>query len=275
MNKKTSVLITGCSKGFGLLFAEKLAAKGHKVYATGRDLAQAENLVSLAAKYENLSILQMDVINQEHIEAAHRKIEEETGAKLGVLINNAGYGLLGAISELEYPKLQKQFETNVYAPVMITQKFLPLLNAHPGGGLVINISSIASFLGLPSFGAYCASKAALNALSMSLATENVDKNLSVVVIEPGPFKTEFRQSAEKASQITSYSHTRSKLFPTQQDPSEVIDLIVDLVEKKLNDELEIYKEIPVGKNSNFLRILSRWLPQGLLAVIMSKQVAKK
>ncbi len=261
---KTNILITGCSKGFGLIFTEKLALQGHKVYAGARDLAAASHLMKLCEKYKNIEPLKLDVCNDEHIETAVKKIQLEDGA-LGVLINNAGYGLMGPFADLEPSNLKKQFETNLFGNIELTRKMLPLLIPC---GLVINLSSVASFLGLPCFGAYSASKVALNTLSMSLAVENAEHNLSVAVIEPGPYSTGFRDSVKHVGETEAYQKARSKLFKTQQNPEEVALLVSKLVEKKLNNKLGPYTEIPIGKNTNLFRILSRWLPQELLVKLM-------
>jgi NAD(P)-dependent dehydrogenase (short-subunit alcohol dehydrogenase family) len=268
--RQQSILITGCSKGFGLLFAKNLAQKGHIVYAGVRDLASAPELTQAANSISTLTAIKLDVNNADDIQAVIQHIQEQ-GHGLDALINNAGYGLIGKVADLDHSKLVTQFETNVFSIVRLSQACLPMLNASEAGGLVVNISSIASYLGLPGFGAYSASKVALNSLSMSLAIENSEKNLSVVLIEPGPFKTEFRQSAEKASEVSSYAEKRSKLFPTQEDPQEVVELIESLIQKKANKELPNFKEIPIGKNSNLLRIISRWLPQELLAKFVHSQ----
>ncbi len=271
---KPNILITGCSKGFGLLFAEKLASEGYNVYATVRNLAEALDLVSLSEKYANLEALELDVLNSVHIKRAAKLIDERDG-KLTVLINNAGYGLLGRIEDLEADKIQHQFATNVFAPIAITQEFLPLLKKSPKGSLIINISSIASYLGLPSFGAYSATKAALNNISMALAAENAESGVSVAVIQPGPYKTKFRESTRESGDSNYLAaKTKNNIFSTAEEPYEVACLVSDLIKRKLENKLPSFSEIPIGANSNLLRLASRWLSQSMLAGFMVKRFAK-
>jgi NAD(P)-dependent dehydrogenase (short-subunit alcohol dehydrogenase family) len=273
--KKTSVLITGCSKGFGLMFARRLAQEGHRVYATARNLQEATELLKIADELNNLQLLQLDVMNLSEIENILKTINEREDGTLDVLINNAGYGLMGAVADLDLEALEKQFKTNLFAPIQLCRTFLPLLQNAQAGGLIINISSVASYLGLPSFGAYSASKVALNALSMSLATENAAKGLSVAVVEPGPFSTNFRDSVKQVGTETNYSKVRSKLFVTQEDPSKVVNLISNLIQKKLAGKLGTYNELPVGRNTGLFRVLCRWLPQALFVNFMAKAINKE
>jgi short-subunit dehydrogenase len=265
-----NVLITGCSKGFGLLFAEILAQEKFKVYATARNLEAAPELLALKNRFKTLETLELDILNIDHIERVTEIIKNE--GKLNVLINNAGYGLMSNFGDLDAAELYKQFATNFFAPVELTRQLLPYLKPN---GLIINISSIASYLGLPSFGAYSASKAALNTLSMSLACENPDSNLSVAVIQPGPYSTHFRNSVHQLGETSSYGAIRSKLFKTQENPQEVARLVLELINKKKANKLGPYSEIPIGSNSNLLRIISRWLPQEWLIDYIAHKMKSK
>ncbi|MDJ0624783.1 MAG: SDR family NAD(P)-dependent oxidoreductase [Candidatus Caenarcaniphilales bacterium] len=268
---KKSILITGCSKGFGLLFAEELAKDGHKVYATTRDLANAQSLLNLTNKYRNLHVLKFDVVNSTELDTVHKIIDHEENGKLDVLINNAGYGLMGRVDEVDHSQIQRQFETNTFAPIEISKQFLSLLNQSEKGGLIINISSIASYFGLPGFGVYSSSKAALNTLSMSLAIENKNRKLSVVLVEPGPFETSFRESVIRMGEDESYQKARSGLFPSREDPLLVSNLVKGVILEKHKEKLGAFREIPIGKKSNLLRLVSRWLPQEMIVNLMSKK----
>ncbi|HEY9886568.1 MAG TPA: SDR family NAD(P)-dependent oxidoreductase [Vampirovibrionales bacterium] len=273
MQNKKSVLITGCSKGFGLLFAEELAKENYIVYATARNLNEAPNLTKLAEDYSNITILELDVTNPDHLYSVISRISEEQ-SKLDILINNAGYGLLGKADELDLAKLKRQFDINVFAPVEITKQCLSLLHHGFNGGLVINISSIASYLGLPTFGAYSATKTALNHLSMSLAIEQFGNDLSVAVIQPGPFETEFSESASKLSERPYRAKKGSGLFSKREDPIIVSNLVKKIIRKKEKNSLPAYTEYPVGKGANLLRLASRWLPLSLFVKLMSKGAYK-
>jgi NAD(P)-dependent dehydrogenase (short-subunit alcohol dehydrogenase family) len=266
---QTSVLITGASRGFGLMLTEVLAQSGHLVYATAREPEKSVRLNELKDKFKNLTLLKLDVTNDADIQKAKQLITEETG-QLGVLINNAGYGLLAKIEDIHSDFLRQQLDTNVVGPVAMMNAFAPLLKQAFHGGLIINISSIASYIGLPAFGAYCASKMALNALSMSAACEMAKDGISVAVIQPGPYKTDFRESTVKITDDETYNKSRRFLFPTQEDPMEVVMKIDEIIEKKLKGKLPIYSEIPMGRNSNIFRILSRWLPLNQFVEAMVK-----
>jgi len=271
--KNINVLITGCSKGFGLLFADKLASEGYKVYATYRDASKAASLKEIAKKYSNIHLFELDVNCAEQILTLKTFIEREDG-KLNVLINNAGYGLMGLLNELSTEKLKEQFATNVFAPIELSKLFMTLLSQSENGGLIINISSIASYLGLPAFGAYSSSKAALNNLSMSLACENASSGLSVAVIEPGPFETNFRESVVQVGDVDKYQSARSKLCSGREDPGMVSDLVSRLIKQKLTGKLPSFQEIPIGKNTHLFRLLMRWLPQEWIVKFIATETSK-
>ncbi len=252
-NKPLKVLVTGCSKGFGLSFAARLAAEGYTVIAHVRTRENSQELETLTQSHQNLTILEADLGDLEQIQAMAAQVGD-----LDVLVNNAGYGLMGPLAELTPADVLAQFQTNVFAPLELTRLLLPALKRAPLGGTVINISSIASYLGLPVYGAYSATKVALNSLSMSLAAEN--EELSIVLIQPGPFKTAFRESAKRKGSAEVLDKLRSSAFGGQEDPQIVVDLLSECLKRKLAGTLPRFSELPVGKNSGFLRLVSRWLP---------------
>ncbi|MDX1917837.1 MAG: SDR family NAD(P)-dependent oxidoreductase [Candidatus Caenarcaniphilales bacterium] len=267
-SKNTSILITGSSKGFGLLFAEALAQEGHRVFATLRDPTQDTPLKLLPAKYPNLSIHKLDVADYTQI----GELLPQLGSEIGVLINNAGYGLIGTQAEITPEQLERQFRVNLFGAAELTRQTLPLLQKSQAGGLVINISSIASYLGLPTMGAYSATKTALNHLSMALAVEKGQEGLSVMVVQPGPFETEFRQSAQRVGVGEGQSH--QSMFSAQEPPDKVVKLVCDLVRRKLEGRLGTYQEIPIGKGSLLLNLLARLLPPQALVKALARGFKK-
>jgi short-subunit dehydrogenase len=189
MEQKT-VLITGATAGIGRFLALDLARRGHRVLATGRD---EKALAALRAEAPSVETLGLDVTSAPSVEAARGRVDELTsGRGVDVLINNAGYGLPGAVEELRLDDLRAQLETNVIAVVAVTQAFLPRMRQR-GSGRIIMMSSAAGRVTFPLFGAYHASKYALEALSDALRAELAPTGIRVVLVEPGPIKSEFAE----------------------------------------------------------------------------------
>ncbi len=183
-----AVLITGCSTGIGRATAERLAASGWKVYATAR---KPETIAEFAAK--GCKTLALDVCDEASMRAAVAEVETVEGA-VGVLINNAGYGLEGAFEELPMEAVRRQFETNVFGLINMTRLVLPAMRQQRWGR-VINLSSMGGKLTLPGGSYYHATKHAVEALSDALRFEVKGFGIDVVVIEPGPIKSQFGDTA--------------------------------------------------------------------------------
>ena len=178
MSEQPVVLISGCSSGIGAALAEEFHARGHKVYATAR---RPESLWALAER--GLRTLALDVTDGDSIAAAAALVRQETG-RLDMLVNNAGYGLYGAVVDLSADELRRQLDTNVIAPVQMARAFLPLMLPHKRGRIV-NVGSVSGVLTTPFAGAYCASKAALHALSDAMRMELAPFGIEVVTVQPG------------------------------------------------------------------------------------------
>ena len=218
-------------------------------------------LYELSEQYKNLKILKLDVCNHHEIDLVFEVISKSQDKTLDILINNAGYGLVGRLEDLPFEEIKQQFETNFFSSVAITQKFLPLLNNTKEGGLLINTSSVASFLGLPTMFAYSASKAALDSFSMSVACENSKEKLSVATIHPGPYKTSFSDSARRFGEIM---ENKNSFFETQTDFQEIADLIVKLIRLKSLNKLKTFSQWPIGKKpKSFSYFASTCQPAGL------------
>ncbi len=183
-----AVLITGCSTGIGRATAEVLAGAGWNVYATARRLESIADLASRGCK-----TLPLDVCSEESMQAAVAAVEEREGA-VGVLINNAGYGQEGAFEEVPMVEVRRQFETNVFGLVRLTQLVLPGMRRQ-GWGKIVNLSSIGGKLSLPGGAFYHATKHAVEALSDALRFEVRGFGVDVIVVEPGPIKTRFGDTA--------------------------------------------------------------------------------
>ena len=182
------VLITGCSSGIGRSTALQLAAAGHIVYASARRPETLAELTSAGCRP-----LALDVTDEESMAAAVATIEAEHGA-VDVLINNAGYGQYGPIEQVPLDEVRRQFETNVFGLIRLTQLVLPAMRAKRHGR-IINVSSMGGRTTLPGGGVYHASKYAVEALSDALRIELRPFGIDVVVIEPGAVRTPWAEVA--------------------------------------------------------------------------------
>ena len=181
-------LITGSAAGLGLALAQHVVANGGRVVATARDTAPLAALRASAPDRVELAVL--DVCDAAQAASAVALARQRFG-RIDVLANSAGYGLLGALEELSAEEIRAQFEVNVMGLVNVTRAALPVMRGGGGGGVIVNFSSIAGILGFPGSGVYCASKWAVEGLSESLAHELAPFGIGVLIVEPGPFRTDF------------------------------------------------------------------------------------
>jgi NAD(P)-dependent dehydrogenase (short-subunit alcohol dehydrogenase family) len=178
-------LITGASSGFGDAFARYAIRQGHRVVATARDPSKLSSLQALAP--ERVLLQRLDVTRAAEAEAAVAAAIRHFG-RIDVLINNAGYGIVGAVEETPEHELRAQMETNFFGAVAMIRAALPALRAQ-GSGAIVNISSLGGQLSFSGFGAYSASKFALEGLSEALALEVASFGIKVLIVEPGQFRT--------------------------------------------------------------------------------------
>lgn len=198
MNQTKTALITGCSSGIGKATAAALASAGFITYATAR---RPETLADLEAA--GCRTLALDVTDKASMVAAVRAVEQEHGA-VAVLVNNAGYGEYGPLEELDLDAVRRQFETNVFGLLQMSQLVLPGMRRQ-GWGRIINVSSMGGEMALPGGGAYHASKYAVEALSDVLRYEVKSFGVDVVVIQPGPVRTQFSDTATSSAAVKTYS----------------------------------------------------------------------
>lgn len=183
-----AVLITGCSTGIGRASALRLARNHWTVYATARRLESIEDLATQGCR-----LMSLDVTDTESMRTAVKTIEDAEGC-VGVVVNNAGYGLHGAVETTPLDEARSQFDTNFFGLLELTQMVLPGMRAQ-GWGRVVNVSSMGGRFTFPGGGLYHASKHALEALSDALRFEVAPWGIDVVVIEPGLVKTRFGDTA--------------------------------------------------------------------------------
>lgn len=184
------VLITGCSSGIGYETALMLARNGFHTYATMRNTKKSDSLEEIIKKERlDLNIRELDVNDDRSIENTINCIKSEAN-RIDVLINNAGYGLVGFFEDLTLDEIRNQFETNFFGVLNITKKIIPIMRLQKSG-TIINVSSGAGQVGFPGISAYVSTKFAIEGFSESLMYELFPYGIKVVIIEPGVIKTNF------------------------------------------------------------------------------------
>ncbi|NVD69426.1 SDR family NAD(P)-dependent oxidoreductase [Duganella sp. BJB1802] len=197
--------ITGASRGFGLLTAQQALARGDFVVATARDPL---TVTAALGDHPNLLALRLDV----RLEAQAVTAVQQALARFGridVLVNNAGYGLLGAVEEASAEEVRALYDTNVFGLLNVTRAALPAMRKR-GGGHVINLSSVGGYTAFPGWGLYSSTKFAVEGLSEALAMELAPLGIHVTVVEPGFFRTDFLDASSLATthdRIDAYAAT--------------------------------------------------------------------
>jgi NAD(P)-dependent dehydrogenase (short-subunit alcohol dehydrogenase family) len=265
MNNKISPkekvsIVTGSSSGIGFETSLLLARKGFYTYATMRNLNKSLKIKEIAEK-ENLplEVLKLDVTDDKSVKDAIKQITDEN-SKIDVLVNNAGYGVMGAVEDLSLDDFKSQFETNFFGVIRVTKEVIPIMRKQ-GNGNIINISSVGGKIGLPLNSAYISSKFALEGLSESMAYELEQFGIDVILIEPGVVKTNFFENVvidnnntnSTNNKTSPYSQLTQKLFEgfvpllnssSSSGSSDVAEVIYQAIESN-NREVRY----PVGKDA--------------------------
>lgn len=180
--------ITGASQGFGLSLVKKLLDAGHRVAATSRNVQVLKNAVGVVDSTRFLS-LAVDLGNTDSIDESIRQTLSVFG-RIDVVVNNAGYGMAGTVEETEEQKIRGIIDVNLVAAIDVIKRVLPVLRAQRSG-YILNIGSVAGFVGAPGWAIYSATKAALAAFSEVLALDVAEFGITVTVVEPAGFRTGF------------------------------------------------------------------------------------
>jgi NAD(P)-dependent dehydrogenase (short-subunit alcohol dehydrogenase family) len=189
-NKKAVAVVTGSSSGIGYETSLLLAKNGFFTYATMRSPDKSNKIINLKQNEKlPLEVLRLDVTDDKSVKEAIKKIVNERGT-IDVLVNNAGYALVGPLEELSIQEFKEQFETNVFGVIRVIKEILPIMRKLRHG-IIVNISSVAGRTGFPLTSAYVSSKFALEGLSESIAYEIEQFGIKVILIEPGVIKTNF------------------------------------------------------------------------------------
>jgi NAD(P)-dependent dehydrogenase (short-subunit alcohol dehydrogenase family) len=240
--KDRIAIVTGSSSGIGYEISLTLARNGLLTYATMRNLNKAENIKSVATK-ENLPIRvkQLDVTDDTSVKNAIQAISSETG-RIDVLVNNAGYGLNGALEDLAMDEIKTQYETNVFGLIRTTQAVLPIMRKQKTG-IIVNISSGAGRFGFPGGSAYVSTKFAVEGLSESMSYELEPFGIRVVIVEPGVIRTNFGNGlivARKSQDPNSpYSQIMQKMvssFEEMMKNASSPNLVAQVVLNAVRDE---------------------------------------
>lgn len=187
MESKKTWFITGASKGLGLSLTKQLLQAGHKVAATSRGIAQIIEAVNFSG--DAFLPLQVDLANEDSVASAIQQTQQTFG-KIDVVVNNAGYGVGGSIEELTDRETRDNFDINVFGPINVIRKVMPVLRQQQSGH-IINIASIAGIAGATGWSVYSGAKSSLIALSEVLAQDVKSLGIKVTVVAPGAFRTSF------------------------------------------------------------------------------------
>ncbi len=276
-------LVTGTSSGFGLLIAVSLARHGYRVVAGMRDPARRSELVQAAERSgvsDRLDIVQLDVTRASEIDAAARHAMDRYG-RIDVLVNNAGYAVGGFIDDVPLEAWRAQMETNFIGLVAMTQAVLPHMREQQGGGTIIQIGSVSGRFGFPGYGAYAASKFAVEGFSESLRHEVSPHGIRVALVEPGAYRTPIwgkgfagihgkpdSPHRDAMNAVLAYSRKTADASP---DPQQVADLVVNLAGRRRLARLRY----PIGRGAKPLILAGKLLPWRLIEWFIRYALRKK
>lgn len=273
-----SILITGCSSGIGYCAATSLKKRGYRVFAAARKLADVEKLSHLG-----LEAVQIDINDSASIQQGLEQVLKATGGTLDALFNNAGFLQAGAIEDLSRNMLRAQFETNVFGPMELISLVLPVMRKQ-GHGRIIQNSSILGIITLPYYGAYNASKFALEGFTNTLRQELHGSNIFVSSINPGPIYSDLRdkgyshykegvgRNKEHSAHSAAYARLEESYFNTK-DRKDGVTNGPEAVVKQLIHALENRKpraHYYIGKGAQMMAMLRRLLPDPALDWVTKK-----
>lgn len=240
MNKRKTWFITGASKGLGLTLVKKLLAQGYNVAATSRTIDAL--IAAVANETTTFLPLSINIVDESDVQKAIEQTIAHFGS-IDVIVNNAGYGLMGGLEELSDGEARSNFDVNVFGSLNVIRKALPHLRMQQNGH-IFNISSIGGYSGgFPAFGIYCATKFAVHGFTESLSHEVKPFGINVSLIMPGYFRTNFLDADSIVTpkhEIDAYLNVRAMQTAHQQDinanqpgdPDKAADLIIAVAQEK-------------------------------------------
>ncbi len=271
-----SILITGCSSGIGLATAEILHQRGYSVFAAVRRESDQTHL-----KEKGIESLILDINDSNSIQQGLAQVLAKTDGTLDALFNNAGFAIPGAVEDISRDMMRKQFETNVFGTMELTNRVIPLMRKQ-GHGRIIQNTSILGIITMPYRGAYNASKFALEGFTNTLRQELRHTPIHVSAIVPGPIHSAFRKNAQKNFQETlqgkasEHATTYQKMqryFFTQENGKQRLALPASAVAKQVIRALESRSpraHYYVGAAAHLFAILRRLLPDSALDWVIDK-----
>ncbi|MFN4217917.1 MAG: SDR family oxidoreductase [Candidatus Bipolaricaulia bacterium] len=270
-------LITGSSSGIGLATALYLARRGYTVWATMRNLEKAPALKAIIARDQlPIEIAQLDVCDDDSVKSAVAQIVQKSG-RIDVLVNNAGYGLRGAVEEVSLDEWEKQFETNFFGVIRVTQAVLPQMRVQRLGAIV-NISSVLGRFAIPFSGPYTSSKFALEGLTETLRYELAPWNIKVVLIEPGFVATNFQQNAQVAhaaqnenSPYAAFKRASGRRVQSALYRAAPPEKVAETIYRAITHPRPKLR-YAVGRDARLVLPLRRFLPAGLFERVLMKQL---
>ena len=289
MNSGPVVVVTGASTGFGRLIAETTARKGYRVFATmrnvnGKNAGAARELREAAARESLwLRVIELDVTDDGSVERAVNEVIGEAG-RVDVLVNNAGYGLMGVTEAVTIEQAQRIMDTNFFGVVRMNRAVLPHMRKQKGG-LLVHISSGAGRIVVPSMGFYCASKWALEALAEGYRYELAGQGIDSVIIQPGAYPTAVFGNIEKAGDLSrtdtygavnGLADSVMTLLGTaaKGDPQEIADVVLRTIETPLGQR-KLRQRIGSGSEGIIaLNELSEQVQKQLLAAFGMTEITK-
>jgi NAD(P)-dependent dehydrogenase (short-subunit alcohol dehydrogenase family) len=241
-------IVTGSSSGIGYATSLLLARNRFHTYATMRNTEKSADIQKIANKEKlPLQVIQLDVNDDASIRNSIKRVEREN-ERIDVLVNNAGYGLVGAFEDLSVEEIKSQFETNFFGVIRLTQQVLPIMRKQKSG-TIVNVSSGAGRIGFPGMSAYVSSKFALEGLSESMSYELEPFGIKVVIIEPGVIRTNFK----KNSLMSKKSLDNSSISPYSSIIQKIDSSISSIIEHATPPE-EVANAIMLAITSNNLEL---------------------
>ncbi len=269
MEKQSIAVVTGSSTGIGFETSLLLARNGFYTYATMRDTHKGDNIKEIAND-ENLplKVLSMDVDNDDSIRNTIQNVLDEK-KKIDILINNAGYGLFGALEDISIEEAKKQFETNLFGAIRTIKEVLPTMREQKNG-LIINVTSLAGIVGIPAECIYVSTKFALEGLSESISYELQPYGIKVILIEPGVINTNFVPNIKFPNQIDNNNNIKKKnsssyysntidtflshyfsAMNNAQPPKEVAIVILEAIKNASNSSESLFRYTVGGDAKTF------------------------
>ncbi len=299
-------VVTGSSTGIGFETCLLFARSGIRTYATMRDLTKADLIKNVAEKEKiPLKVIQMDVDKDDSVAEAFKQMYDDGRMRIDILVNNAGFGLFGALEDQSIEDIKKQFETNLFGAIRTIQQVLPIMRDQRSG-IIVNISSLAGYVGFPASSVYNSTKFALEGLSESLTYEIEPYGISVVLIEPGVINTNFAKSiiipsntqsisssyllsssssshSHSASVSTKYANVverfLSHYYPAMRnapEPKEVAKVILESIEASVvsarQGDNNNFHRYPIGEDAKFYADAKRKMSDSELHSFVAKRI---